>query len=242
MSIFTYNYIIKYSDIGTNNKITLKAFVDILQEAAIGHSEQAGYGVTNIPKTHLTWLISNWKIEIKSYPHLKDKILVKTWPRSFDRLYSYRDFEVYDEKNNLIAIASSKWFPIDTQSKRIRKITSEISDAYGESILKSVFSKSFEEKIKEPETLKLNFNYIVQRRDLDTNMHVNNLHYIDYALETIDEDIFNNTGFNNLEILYKKEIKYKEKINCYYSFENNKHVITIKNEDNSILHAIVKLY
>ena len=49
MAIFTYNYKIKYSDVDRNNKLTLKSLVDTLQEAAIGHSEIAGYGVNNIP-------------------------------------------------------------------------------------------------------------------------------------------------------------------------------------------------
>ena len=242
MAIFTYNYKIKYSDIGTDNKITLKALVDTLQQAAISHSDSAGYGVNNIPNTHLAWLLLNWKVEIKSYPILNDSITIKTWPKIFDKLYSYRDFEVYDENNNIIAIASSKWFAIDTETKKIRKLTSEITDAYGGITEKNVFETTFSEKITIPEELKLNFNYKIQRRDLDTNKHVNNLHYIDYALETLPENIFETTTFNNLEILYKKEIKYNEKINCYYSFENNKHIITIKNNDNSIVHAIIKLY
>ena len=242
MAIFTYNYKIKYSDIGTNSKITLKALVDTLQEAAISHSNQAGYGVNDIPNTHLAWLLLNWKIEIISYPKLNDNITVKTWPRIFDKLYSYRDFEVYDENNNIIAIASSKWFAIDTENKKIRKLTPEITGAYGGITQKEVLNSSFDEKIKEPKELKLNFNYTIQRRDLDTNNHVNNLHYIDYALETLDEDIYNNVAFNNIEIIYKKEIKLKENINCYYSFENNKHIITIKNNDNSIIHSIIILY
>ena len=242
MAVFTYKYKIKYSDVGTDNTITLKALVDTLQEAAISHSEDSGYGVNNIPNTHLAWLLLNWKVEIKSYPILNDTIIVKTWPRLFDKLYSYRDFEVYDKNNNLLAIASSKWFAIDTQNKKIRKLTPEITQAYGEPVTKSVFNETFSEKIKIPKQLKLNFNYTIQRRDLDTNKHVNNLHYIDYALETLDENIFNNTTFYNLEILYKKEIMIKENIKCYYSLENNKHIVTINNGEDSIDHAIIKLY
>ena len=242
MAIFTHSYKIKYSDVGIDNKLTLKALVDTLQEAAIGHSEQAGYGVNNIKNTHIAWLLLNWKVQIISYPHSNELITIKTWPRIFDKLYSYRDFEVYDSNNNLIAIASSKWFAVDTESKKIRKLTSEITEAYGEPITKSVFEEPFKNKLTAPENLKLNFNYTVQRRDIDTNGHVNNLNYIDYALETLDENIFDNSTFKNLEIEYKKEIKPKENINCYYTCEDNQHIITIKNEDNSILHAIIKLF
>ena len=242
MAIFTYEYKIRYTDVGTDNKLTLKALVATLQQAAISHSEQAGYGVSNIEKTKLAWLLLDWRVKVFSYPNSDDFLTVKTWPRVFDKLYSYRDFEVFDKNNNLIAIASSKWFAIDTENKKIRKLTPEIGEAYGEPITKCVFENVFEEKLKIPEELKLNFDYKIQRRDLDTNKHVNNLNYIDFALETLDEDIYNNSNFTNLEVIYKKEIKLYEKINCYYSFEDNKHIVTIKSEDNETLHAIIKLY
>lgn len=242
MAIFTYEYKIRYTDVGPDNKMTLKALVSTLQEAAISHSEEAEFGINNVEKTHLAWLLLNWKVQVISYPHTNDMLTIKTWPRIFDRLYSYRDFEVFDINNNLIAIASSKWFAIDTENKKIKKLTPEITEAYGEVVSKAVFETAFEEKIKPPEDGKLGFNYKIQRRDIDTNGHVNNLNYIDFALETLAEEIYNNTKFNNLEVIYKKEIKQNENINCFYSFENNKHIILIKNEDNETVHAVVKLY
>ena len=242
MAIFTYEYKTRYTDVGNDNKLILKALVATLQQAAISHSEEAGYGVTTIDKTHLAWLLLDWKVQVVYYPHSNETLTVKTWPRVFDKLYSYRDFEVFDEDNNLVAIASSKWFAIDTESKKIRKLTPEITQAYGEPVSKCVFENAFEEKIRIPENLSLNFNYEIQRRDIDTNGHVNNLNYIDFALETLNENIYNNTTFHNLEVIYKKEIKLHEKINCYYSFENDKHTVTIKSKDNETVHAVVKLY
>ena len=242
MSIFTYEYKTRYTDVGSNNKLTLKALVATLQQAAISHSEEAGYGISSIHETHLAWLLLDWKVQVISYPHFNETLTVKTWPRVFDKLYSYRDFEVFDSKNNLVVIASSKWFAIDTLTKKIRKLTPEITEAYGSPVTKSVFENAFNEKLKVPETLKLNFNYEIQRRDIDTNGHVNNLNYIDFALETLDEEIYNNNTFNNIEVIYKKEIKLHVKINCYYSFENEKHIITIKSEDNQTIHAVIKLY
>ena len=242
MAIYIYKDRIKYSDIGKDNKLTLKALVTFLEESACAHSEKAGFGVNDIPKTHRTWLLLNWKIKMFLHPHINEILTIKTWPRTMDKLYSYRDFEVLDSKNNLVAIASSKWIFVDTESKKIKKITPDVLEAYGGPTNKSVFENSFDKKIEVPNNLKLNFTYTIQRRDIDINGHVNNIHYIDYAFETLDENIYNENEFDNLEIVYKKEIKYNEKINCYYSFENNKHVITIKNKDNSIVHAIIKLY
>ena len=52
------------------------------------------------------------------------------------------------------------------------------------------------------------------------------------TLETLDEEIYNNNTFNNLEVIYKKEIKLHEKINCYYSFENDG-TVTLQPDDAS---------
>lgn len=242
MSIFTYEYTVKYFDVGKDNKLSLKSLLAILQEAAGSHSAQAGYGLNDIPKTHLSWLLLNWNVKVFCYPHWNEKLTVKTWPRTLEKLFSYRDFEVYDSKNNLVAIASSKWILVDTETKKIKRITPTIFKAYDGTTYKSVFESPFEEKLNVPENLTCQFNYQIQRRDIDTNGHVNNLHYLDYSLETLPEDVYNTNVFNNIEILYKKEIKYGETINCYYSFENGKHIVIIKSEDDSILHAIIKLY
>ena len=88
MAIFTYEYKIRYTDVGSDNKLTLKALVSTLQEAAILHSEHAGYGVNNSDETHLAWLLLNWKVQVFSYPHTNQVITIKTWPRIFDKLYA----------------------------------------------------------------------------------------------------------------------------------------------------------
>lgn len=241
MNIYSKKVTLKYSDIGIANKLNLKSLIKYLQDAAGEHSDLAGYGISNIEKTHLAWLVLNWKVQMLSHPHYNEEITIKTWARRLEKVYSYRDFEILDSNNNLVAIASSKWLLVDSDTKKIKHITDDIVNSYGLNT-KKVFNTNLDEKPKIPEDISLDFTYKVQRRDIDTNHHVNNLFYIDFALETIPESVYLSNEFNNIEIFYKKEIKYGENINCYYSFEDNKHIVTIKNEDNSILHSIITLY
>ena len=49
----------------------------------------------------------------------------------------------------------------------------------------------------------------------------------------------NNKVFNNIRIVYKKEILYGENVECYYEEQNNKHIITAKSQDN--INAIIEL-
>ena len=241
MSIYSDKFKLKYYDIGKSNSLTLSSLIKFFGDMAGAHSSVCGYGLNDIPRTHISWILLDWKVKMFSHPKYNEELTINTWPRVIQKFYSYRDFEVFDSKNNLVAIASSKWIMINTETKKIEKITDTVVNAYGIEE-KSVFEKPLDEKPKIPNNLKLNFTYTIQRRDIDTNDHVNNVNYIDYALETLPEDVYNANEFDNVEIHYKKEIKYGETVNCYYSFENDKHIVTIKNKDNSILHAIVKLY
>ena len=69
---------------------------------------------------------------------------------------------------------------------------------------------------------------------------MHNTHYLDLAYEALPEDIYNNRPYNNLRISYKKEIKLGDKVNCYYSHIDDKHVVVMKTND--ITNAIVEIW
>lgn len=87
-----------------------------------------------------------------------------------------------------------------------------------------------------------NYTYKVKRSDIDANKHMHNLNHLKLAYEALPNDVYENSSdFSNLEIMYKKEIKLGDIVNCYYSFYNNIHYVTIKSENNAFLHAIISL-
>lgn len=140
----------------------------------------------------------------------------------------------------IIAIASSKWVLVSVDTG-IMRIPKEMEEKY-DCVDKSLFDEPLD-KIKEPETSDLVLKYSIQRRDIDTNHHVNNTIYLDVAYEAIPQNIYEKNEFNNVEIMYKHEAKLGDVINCFYSEpENNEHIITIKNKEDDKLHVIVKLY
>ena len=213
-----------------------------MQEVAGIHSASLGYGVNDIPKTSLAWLILNWKLKVFLRPKTNTPVTINTWVRSENPLFSYRDFEILDSEKNLIAVASSKWILFDVNKKRIVKLPEDVKQKYGYED-KYVFNENWNEKLKEPIDSIFVMNYKVQRRDIDTNNHVNNLYYLDYAFEALPEEIYNNFKFSNVEIMYKHEAKLGDTLSLFYSkTEDNKYVISIKDENNKDIHTIVKLY
>ena len=151
------------------------------------------------------------------------------------------DSEIYDENNNLLVIATSKWTLVDINKGKMAELTPEIINLYKRED-KSVFEERNMPKLKEPASAISKISYPILRSDIDINNHVHNLYYLDFAYEALPEDVYRAEECDNIEIMYKKQIKLGDKIVCKYSKENNEHIIIIKSEDESVLHAIVKLY
>ena len=236
-------YTIGIKDIGASNSITNKGFLNMLEDIACLHSNIAGYGLNQIPDTHISWILLNWKVSIYDRPKYNSILTIKTWSRKGNKFFTFRDFEIYDENNTLIGIASSKWTIVNVTTNTLTSITDDMIACYKPEE-KSVFNETDIEKIKEPISLSENpnYNFQVQRRDIDINQHMHNLYYLDYAYEALPQKIYDNIEFNNFEIMYKLGAKLGNIINCYYSQENNGNYIVMKNNDSNKLNAIIKLY
>ena len=242
MDIFTKKFDITFSDIDINNELSNKGILRIMQEIAGLHSSTLGYGLNDAPKTGYAWLLLNWKLRVFSRPKWEETLTVNTWSRSMNPLFAYRDIEILDSNKTLVAVGSSKWILFDINKKSLIKIPTEVKDKFP-SVDKSVFKEKFVEKLKEPENSIFLHEYIVQRRDIDTNHHVNNLNYLDYAYEALSEDVFSNISFSNVEIMYKHEAKLGDTLSVFYSHtEEDEYIITIKDKEQKNLHAIIKLY
>ena len=235
-------YTVKLSEIGKGNKVTNKAILSYLEDIGGIHSNQAGYGVFEIEKTHLSWILLGWKLQVIRRPKYTEKIKIKTWSKGVVKLYTYREFEVYDEQDNLIIKASSKWVLLDIEKGKIVRIEPELMAKYQPEPNKEVFSIEEFNKIKEPEEYKYEKLYTVRRADIDVNNHMHNLNYIELANEALPEDVYRGALFNDVRIEYKKEIKLGEVVKCKYAFRDDKHIVVVKSEDESVLHAIIEMW
>jgi len=77
---------------------------------------------------------------------------------------------------------------------------------------KSVFDEEKCTKLKETENMKKVYEYTAKRRDIDSNDHVNNLVYLEFAYDAFPENV--ELNFDNVEIYYKKQIKFRRDCFC----------------------------
>jgi len=241
MAILEQKYKVNISHIGISNKITNKGILSILEEIACYHSDIVGIGINDMDSTHLSWVLLSWKVKVLKRVSYGSTLTVRTWAKCSNKFNTYRDFEVLDENDNIICIATSKWTLIDTEKGSIVRITDDIIEKYHPED-KNVFEDSEIEKLIEPNSFTQEYTYVTQRRDIDINCHMHNLNYLSLAYETFPEEVFFAEEYNHIEIMYKKGIKLGDTVKCLYTFEDNSHIVTIRSIDEKYLHAIIKLY
>ena len=240
MNVFTYNTTSEYSDLNINGLLNNVGFLRIFQEVASLHSASIGYGPSDTKINNCAWIILSWKLKVFLRPEWNKKLKIETYANVDHDMFSYRDFKMYDESNNLIAIASSKWVIVDYLTKHIKKIPKEVCNEFN-STIEPVFGTKINLKLKEPDNIENTLNYKVLRRDLDTNYHVNNLNYLRFAEEALPKEVYMDSNFNNIEIMYKQETKLGDLLTFNYAFVNNlTHTVCIKTDDK--LNAIIKMW
>lgn len=235
--IYSNSYKIGLEDLGRNNEATNKALLTIMEDVAALHSASVGYGVLEMESKKRAWLLLDWKMKVIKRPKYNDDIKAETWSRKVERLYAYRDFQLKDKEGNVIAIGTSRWIFVDTDRRRPIRLTPDVTDLYESETDKSVFSEEMEDIKCEDYLFKK--DYYIQRRDIDIYEHMHNLSYLDMAYEILPDNVYKNKVFDNIRIVYKKEIVYGEKVECYYEEQENKHIITAKSKDK--INAIIEL-
>lgn len=234
-------YRVKLSDINRENKATNKAILSYLEDVGGKHSDIAGYGILDIPHTHLSWIILDWKLQILRRPNYAENIRVVTWSKEAIKCYAYRDFEIYDEQGKMIVKAASRWVLVDTQKGKIVRLDEELINKYEPESKKAAFEEEEFFKMKQPEKYQFETEYRVRKSDIDVNNHMHNLNYVDLANEALPEKIYNEEKLQNIRISYKKEIKLGEIVKCQYSFIDRKHIVTVKSFDEKVIHAFIEL-
>ena len=228
-------------DIGKDNKIKNRGILEYLENTGAYHSDLAGYGANDRKNTGVSWILLGWKLQVINRPKYGQTLTVNTWGRRMYKFYTYRDFEIFDNEGNKCAIATSKWCLVDIKTRKLSRLTNDIIQKY-EPEEKNVFSEEELDKLKLPENFSLEFKYKVIRKDIDINKHLHNLYYLDLAYEALPEEVYEKRPFDNVQIMYKKEIKLGDTVNCKYANVEGKNIIVIESENGETMHAIIQLF
>lgn len=238
---YLYETDVTYPDVGFDNRLNHRGLLRILQEAAAIASDERGYGLKDAPRTKVHWILSGWRAELVSAPAWREHLRVETWPRSMDGFFSERDFLVR-QGEELAARGTSKWILVSTETGRLTRVTEEVRSAYDVED-RTLYSEPLPSNGVPAADAAVTYETTAGRRDIDTNRHVNNIHYLDYALEALPQAVFDRLPAT-VEVCFRRQILLGTPIRCLYSVtEGGRHQVEIQSGEEKITrHAFIWFY
>ena len=212
--------IVKYSEIDQNFAMKPFALLNFLQDIASKNAEDWGFGYSYIHPRNYAWFLIKYRMEFEEYPFDVQELTLKTEPRGYNKLFAYRDFELFSGEK-LLGRMHSMWSIVDIDSRSIVPISTAIPEnPHMTPFQKREDDLSFS-KISAITTPSLEKEFEVRYNDIDVNGHANNGNYIVWAFEPLDFDFKNSHKIKTIDMIYKKEARFGEKIISQIEFKDN---------------------
>lgn len=235
---FTKKYEIHYYEVNSKLRCKLSSIIDFICDVGTQQSEHLGGGIDYCTKNNCAWVFYKYDIKMHTYPIFGEIINITTQPVGFKKFYGLRKYFIRDEDNNLIGEAQALFFLIDIQKRRPMRIQQEQYDIYGvDGDVDYDISMDRLERIEEEDYRK---EFRIRYSDIDSNNHVNNVKYVEWAIEAVPLDVVNNYILKRIKVTFEKETKYGDSVSSAAAVkeinENNlKSYHTIRNGEGNIV-------
>ena len=178
--------------------ILLSLQVSGMQSIELGVSDKA-----ILEDYNLVWIITEYDIEVVRLPRFAEEITIETEALSYNRLFCYRRFTIYDEAGQELIHMMATFVLMDRDSRKVQAVEPEIVVPYQSDFDKKLIRGPKYESLNEP----IIKDYHVRFYDLDMNGHVNNSKYLDWIFEVMGADFLTQYIPKKINLKYVKEVR-----------------------------------
>lgn len=199
---FTKEFLVREQEVDRFNNMSPLVLLRFLQEVAGDHARQLGVSVSELQRHGLTWVLSRMHVQVFRSVGAGSRLLIRSWPSNREGVFSCREFEVYTDVGDKVALATSSWAVIDLETRRPVRLTEELLS----------FPLNPRRAIIDPfQSLPRVLHgghertCTVDKADLDLNCHVNNVVYARWVLESLTGAVRDNYRLCAIELGFRAE-------------------------------------
>jgi medium-chain acyl-[acyl-carrier-protein] hydrolase len=217
MAEFEKEYLVHVYETSANGKLTLAGLFNYLQDTASDHAERLNFGRDDLLKSNHIWVLSRMYAVIENLPDWNDTITVRTWPSGIDKILALRDFKVLDHNRLPIVSATSSWAIIDRTTKRIQRPDDIITNFHSSFKLERTLQRNASKLDPVSKDGYLSPMFKVKFSDLDINLHVNNVKFLQWVTDSYPLDFIISNSPRSVEINYLAESMCSDEIKIMIS-------------------------
>ena len=202
---YTRKYLIHYSEIDGKRRLTVPTLIHYLEDIAVLNSEAQGLTLDYYEKNSCGWMLLKWDIIIHRLPLFNETIKIITRPYSFKNFLANRQYKIFDSSENLLVEAKTVWLLADIISRKPLRVPEEMYIKFDT----ARDSDKYFDKLEDLKPTNLGNHSLrikVCEQDIDTNKHVNNVKYVEWALQSLPSDFVSSHFVYRVIVNYKKEL------------------------------------
>lgn len=181
--LHTETFRVRFNEADATGFATLQTLGNWLQEGADQNARELGWAREQLAARRLFWALTGLRITLSGYPRWRETARIITWPAGADRLFAWRDFLLVAEDGKQLGAATSAWLLVNEDTRRPVRMLPEIAAAA--LARPRSLAHDFRAKLSPPERAGYARHFHVRRSDLDVNGHVNNVTFIEWAVESV---------------------------------------------------------
>lgn len=151
---------------------------------------------------NLIWIITDYEVKINRMPVFNETVTIKTEAVSYNKLFCYRQFYIYDQEGNLLADILTFFALMNPDTRKVSSIPEVLVAPYESEFVKKMRRAFKPEVLENPQEKTYHIRYF----DIDMNGHVNNSKYLDWMYDSLGYDFLRHHNPVSLRLKYVKEV------------------------------------
>ena len=193
------------------------SFMDIAQDMAIAGSEELGFGHDLMDSVHTAWVLYRMYFKFLRPVQWREDLTINTWHKGLDGLVFLRDYELLDAKGERAAVGTSSWVVLDTEKRTFVRNEDLPSFVSGEPQNTEPAVEFAAPKVAIPGRLekKLARTHVVKYSDTDFNGHTNNVKYVVWAMDSIDQEFASTHQVSEVSVNFNRETRLGDTVELF---------------------------
>ncbi len=232
--IHSQRYKVRSYESDSRGALKAVSLLNYFEDAAGEHANLLGVGGRDLMAKKFSWVLSRLHLKVIRYPHWEDRVTLRTWAHGWKKIFAIREFELSGENSEIFAVATTSFITIDLEQKKPVNAETILSEfpLHAERALQDSLGPMPKLKADLPYLEK---PFLVRLNDLDLNQHVNNAVYVQWALETLPDELGKDFGPMEIDVAFRAETTFGDRVlsrSQYHDDEENE-------KGNWFLHQII---
>ncbi len=231
---FEKQFELRYFEMNKFGEAKPTTILTLLEETAADHCHFIHHSLYDLEKQNIGWVLVSGIMIMDRYPKYKEKINIRTWLSGYSMIKGFRENIIYDENRNIIGRGKGLWVFFDILRRRPVQIFDSIIESWSYCNEESIHH-DITKKIKPTNSIVPVMEFRVNKFDVDTNQHVNNVRYLQWLLESTPDHIIDNYFLHSIDGRFISEAQYGDTVLAFTErdIEDDSFNYTIRTQENN---------